>query len=72
MFGGLIAWPISDLFGRKLALMLSGIPCLVGWLTIALAHLANDPSTFFGILLTGRALTGFSTGWSIFCVSVMH
>ena len=67
-----MAWPISDLLGRKFALALSGIPSLVGWLIIALAHLAKQPSTFYGVLLTGRALTGFSTGWSVFCVSVSH
>ena len=67
-----MAWPISDLLGRKLALMLSGIPSFVGWFIIALAHLAKEPSTFYGILLTGRALTGFSSGWTVFCVSVIH
>ena len=73
MLGGLIAWPISDSFGRKVALMLSGVPALSGWLMIALAHLASSHmEPFYGILLTGRALTGLSGGWSVFCVSVSH
>ena len=70
MFGGLVAWPIADFLGRKWALMLSGLPSLAGWLTIALAHMAGKPDIFYGVLLTGRLLTGFSTGWSVFCVSV--
>ena len=73
MFGGLVAWPISDRLGRKAALMLSGVPALVGWLMIILAHLASSHvHAFYGILLTGRMLTGFSSGWSIFCVSVSY
>ena len=73
MFGGLVAWPISDRLGRKAALMLSGVPALVGWLMIALAFLASSHvHAFYGILLAGRTLTGFSSGWSIFCVSVSY
>ena len=73
MFGGLIAWPISDLLGRQAALMLSGVPALVGWLMIALAHLASSHvHAFYGVLLAGRTLTGFSSGWSVFCVSVSY
>lgn len=73
MFGGLVAWPISDLLGRKAALMISGVPAFLGWLMIALAHLvhSNIPA-FYGVLLTGRTLTGFSSGWSVFCVSVSY
>ena len=71
MFGGLIAWPISDMLGRQAALMLSGVPALTGWLMIALAHLADsNAQIFYGVLLTGRGLTGLSSGWSVFCVSV--
>ena len=73
MFGGLIAWPISDRLGRQAALMLSGVPALVGWLMIALAHLASTHvHAFYGVLLTGRMLTGFSSGWSVLCVSVSY
>ena len=71
MLGGLVAWPISDVLGRQVALMLSGVPALAGWLMIALAHLVNHQvQAFYGVLLAGRTLTGFSSGWSVFCVSV--
>ena len=70
MFGGLVAWPMSDMLGRQAALMLGGVPALAGWLMIAYSNLTNSSSIFLGVLYTGRLLTGFSTGWSIFCVSV--
>ena len=70
MFGGLVAWPVSELLGRQAALMLGGVPALAGWLMITFSNLANSSSAFFGIIYVGRLLTGFSTGWSIFCVSV--
>ena len=73
MFGSLVACPISNRVGRKRALMLSGVPALIGWLMIALAHLASSHvQAFYGVLLTGRMLTGFSSGWSVFCVSVSY
>ena len=63
MFGGLVAWPISDRLGCKVALMLSGVPALVGWLMIALAFLVSSHvHAVYGILLAGRTLTGFSIG----------
>ena len=62
---------MSEFLGRKASLMLSGIPAAVGWLMIALAHLAaQSVSAFYGVLLTGRMLTGFFYGWSSVCVSV--
>ena len=70
MFGGLVAWPISELLGRQAALMLGGVPALAGWLMITYSNLASSSSAFLGVIFVGRLLTGFSTGWSIFCVSV--
>ena len=71
MFGCLTAWPISDLLGRKASLMLSGLPALVGWLMIALAHLVpSSVQGFYGVLLSGRIVTGVYLGWSVVVVSV--
>lgn len=65
-----MAWPVSDMLGRQAALILSGVPALAGWLMITYSYLAATHSAFLGVIYTGRVLTGFSTGWSIFCVSV--
>ena len=65
-----MAWPVSELLGRQAALMLGGVPALAGWLMITYSSLANSSNAFLGIIYVGRLLTGFSTGWSIFCVSV--
>lgn len=70
MFGGLVAWPVSDMLGRQAALMLGGVPALVGWLLIAFSNLANSSQAFLGVIYVGRIFTGFSAGWCIFCVSV--
>ena len=70
LLGGPIAWPLSDRLGRKPALMLGGIPTLIGWLMIAFAHFAGTHSDFLVIIQLGRFFTGIGAGWFIFCVSV--
>ena len=70
LFGSLLAWPTSEYLGRKVSLILSGIPAAVGWLMIALAHLAAQSNVFYGVLLTGRLLTGIFYGWTSVCVPV--
>ena len=77
VFGGLVAWPVTELLGRKPALMIGGVPAITGWLFIVYARLLNNDSTgpstgFVAFLLLGRLFTGFATGWSIFCVSVSY
>ena len=79
VFGGLVAWPVTELLGRKPALMIGGVPAITGWLFITYARLFNNYSTgpttgFVAFLLLGRlfTITGFATGWSIFCVSVSY
>lgn len=74
MFGSLVSGPVSDVVGRKVSLILSGIPGLVGWLMIGLGHFvtSSNVSAFHSVLLTGRALSGFSAGWGLVCVSVSH
>ena len=70
IFGGPVAWPLSEKFGRQASLMLSGIPSLAGWIIIANAHDCDDPTGFLVLLLIGRLLTGFAVGWAIFGISV--
>ena len=62
---------MSDLLGRKPSLMLSGVPALIGWLMIALAHMVpSGVQGFYGVLLSGRIMTGVYLGWSVVGVSV--
>ena len=71
MFGGLVAWPVSDHYGRQAALIVGGIPSLTGWLMLANAiQVTTSRAGFLVLLFSGRFLTGFATGWSIFCASV--
>ena len=73
MFGSLIGWPVSNLLGRKSSIMLSGIPGLIGWLMIALAHMVpSSVQGFYGVLLSGRIITGVYLGWSVVAVSVSN
>ena len=64
LFGGPIAGLVADRWGRKVALLLAGVPYLVGYLMMTLAHLIGDPTAFKAVLLTGRLLTGVGMGWS--------
>ena len=71
MFGGLLGWPAATICGPQAALVISGIPALIGWVMMANAALiVNNYNMFFGVLLAGRMMTGFACGLSIFCVSV--
>ena len=73
MLGSLIGWPVSNFLGRKLSLMLSGLPALIGWLMIALVHMVPASVVgFYGVLLSGRIMTGVYLGWSIIGVSVSN
>ena len=44
--------------------MLVGVPYLVGYLMMTLAHLIGDAAAFKAVLLAGRLLTGVGLGWS--------
>ena len=62
-FGGLICHFTMDRFGRKVTLLLSGVPYTIGWLLIVTA--VNTP-----MLYTGRALSGLSLGITLPLASV--
>ena len=70
IFGGLFAWPVADSLGRQAALIIGGVPGLIGWLLISLSILFSSSLGFFLMVYAGRVLTGFASGWSIYCVSV--
>lgn len=60
--GCFISGPISDRYGRKTILLLINIITFLGWILIAFAYDRTDNQ--YVILLTGRILTGLSTGLS--------
>ena len=70
ILGGLFAWPVADYLGRQAALIIGGVPALIGWLLISLSILFDSQYGFFAMIFVGRSLTGFATGWNIYCVSV--
>lgn len=71
VFGAPSAWPVSDKFGRKPALMFGAVFTFLGWLFIACAnYVSGSHSGFLAVLLIGRLLTGYGGGWAVFCVSV--
>ena len=70
ILGGLFAWPVADYLGRQAALMIGGVPSLIGWLLISLAVLFESRYGFFAMIFVGRSFTGFASGWNIYCVSV--
>lgn len=70
VFGGPIAGWIADHAGRKTALMLVGIPYLVGYLMMVYAHFITNSIGFKMVLLTGRFFTGVGLGWSCLATPV--
>lgn len=70
ILGGLFAWPVADYLGRQAALIIGGVPSLIGWLLISLAVLFESKIGFFAMIFVGRSFTGFASGWNIYCVSV--
>ena len=63
VFGAPLGGVAADRLGRKNALLLSGIPNIIGWIIIALSDYSVSPGAFKGLILTGRAMTGFASGW---------
>ena len=71
MTGGLLAVPVADKLGRRIALIVGGIPSFCGWVLLAGSVWVTDSRAgFLTVLLTGRFLTGLSTGWSLLMVIV--
>ena len=62
---------VSELLGRKVALMLGGIPFLTGWIFIANAvQITQSRLGFLVMLFAGRMLIGFGAGWFMPSASV--
>ena len=75
LFGGPVAGLIADKFGRKSALMFSTVPLVLGWLAIAISveqfyWPVSSGNYLFTMLVVGRALSGFGSGWVSLVVPV--
>ena len=70
LFGGPIAGSVADRWGRKVALLLSGVPYLTGYLLLVYAHFINSPVAFKADILIGRLVSGVGLGWSCSAVPV--
>ena len=65
IIGGPLAGVIADRWGRKVALLLSGIPYLTGYLMIVYAHFISNPVAFKAVVLVGRVITGSGLAGSV-------
>ncbi|XP_011402949.1 PREDICTED: facilitated trehalose transporter Tret1-like [Amphimedon queenslandica] len=66
IFGAAIAGFLSDVFGRKLTLILTGLPHVIGWLFLAGSYdLQSLRPVFILFLLIGRFLSGLGMGWAM-------
>ena len=69
LVGALAGGWIVDYAGRKMSLVLFGIPSSLGWLMIVLTLFTDGP-TFRPLLYGGRLFIGFSIGYVSLCVPV--
>ena len=72
MFGGPIGGFIADHWGRKMSLMLGGVPYLIGYLMLSYAHYLPTAVGFKCLILIGRFITGVGMGWSYNVCSVSY
>ena len=75
LLGGPMAGLLSDRLGRKMTLLLGGLPSMVGWLLVAysyipLVDIGGTFDQFYSLLLIGRFFTGVSMGWYSLIVPV--
>nr|CAI5860819.1 unnamed protein product [Callosobruchus analis] len=62
-FGCFLTGPLADRLGRTKALLFVNAASFLGWIILALAFYWSNS---YPLLITGRILTGFSTGKWIF------
>ncbi|CAF2965928.1 unnamed protein product [Rotaria sp. Silwood2] len=59
VFGGLLATPLSDRFGRKTGLLLNNIPAIIGSILMVISKFIAS----FEAFIIGRILIGFTAGF---------
>lgn len=69
LLGSFVGGWIVDYAGRKMSLVLFGIPSSLGWLMIVMTLITDGPM-FRPLLYGGRLFIGFSIGYVSLCVPV--
>ena len=64
IFGAPVSGTIADKWGRKTALIFSGLPYIIGYLILSYAHYLPTALSFKALALTGRFITGVGMGWA--------
>ena len=62
--GGLLSAPLTAISGLVSGMILTAGVYLSGWTMVGSTYFITSPFAFRGLLLTGRALTGFAMGFS--------
>lgn len=62
-FGALLSAVVVAIFGLVLAMMSAAAMFVMGWVMLGASFFVSDPLGFRAILLLGRFVTGFATGW---------
>ena len=61
-FGSILSPPFMSIFGLVLCLTAGSVIHVGGWAMIGLSWFLPSPSSFRGLILTGRFVTGLATG----------
>ena len=62
-FGALLSAVVVAIFGLVLAMMSAAVMFVMGWVMLGASFFVRDPLGFRAIILLGRFVTGFATGW---------
>ena len=68
--GGLLSAPLTAVTGLVTGMILTAVVYVSGWTMLGCSYFITSPYAFRGLLLTGRALTGFAMGFSAASVPV--
>lgn len=62
-FGALLSAAMVAVFGLVLAMMSAAVMFAMGWVLLGVSFSVGDPLGFRAVILLGRFVTGFATGW---------
>jgi facilitated trehalose transporter len=70
LVGGAVAGWFADNLGRKITLILTVIPNIIGWTLIGVSWWIYNVAAFGAVILLGRFISGFGIGWPMFIAPV--